>query len=1090
VPPLLLPQLQPKAEYFRDTPIELLFDEPMQSSHLGRQLNVSSTNGGLDGSWLIDVDGPEVIFDGTHKVIIQLASRYFLQSNQDSESYVIVAPPDAFVDYGNIPNAFAGGVLIELLVVSTAGGASVAPAVVAAGQTVTLDVSFDVRVPLTSADEIILTFPSLVVNNAAGVAAGAATDISEVKGARTIAFPLDLMDAFEPVWPFSAGVLYADLETNSVVITELSLSSTTGFPPSPGAPQRVEFKIEEVQFPALYGTLGPYTVAVRYGSGVADANMVALGPVLANLWPPVFDQDQYTVAIAEVATDAADATIYTGTATNNAAGSFVPQPVVTVQATDPDGLSDTQVTYHIDATDLATKIYFKIDSVSGAVTTKVPLDYDDKTTPNQFEFKVLAADGSFPFSESSVTVQVNITDLNDNAPIFTNLNNNLPYYSVVLHEATLAVGGSILTLQASDRDSGANGNVRFAFGAGTTEAARQHFSMNGTTGEIVIEQLFVPTTVTTRNHITFPVIATDQNLDQDVQLSQTISVSVSVIGDLDLNFMVVDPVGELSRAAFTSVIESVVCPGGGCQAVLHNVSLAISSLQTTVAYYVQSLPQDVNALTFDLVAPTEMDKILESSASQQVLASQGPMGGFTFVSVGTAAPPPPPAAAAKDPYSGLTLEGVVMLGVGSLFVCLIVFVIVHLKRRDDDPNNGLQLHHSRSSSMYMDPQPHSMFPGQNVPAKPARQQTQMQSPNKMPSNWHNIDQQWPSSPYMHAGQSFASPQMGQIDDWDEVEQHMNQQAHAALLNQHGNMNAMSPRPTQFRSPGRTSMQQPPFNQISPGRMSSGYAVATSPGRMSPAPNAMGMGMGMGMGRGSNYQFGPEHMGPRMTSNQSRWSEQPASPGGRQTQLASAAPKVSMIQEEHAGPRWSDGPGEPDEWNTVTGALAGKSGGTDMAELQRHMDAQAALKAAALKGNRNARRPPALSAGPPQTSNNGDGTDEEDDGEVEYAAIDFAATNRTEQGGSVPTSPTGRAHADVRGSMTGPAPALSNAMEQALLNEGDEEFYGQEFSGLAPMEQTDFRRGSTEYVDVGNESAEVSAAEMRRTNPHMQPTQSY
>ena len=78
-------------------------------------------------------------------------------------------------------------------------------------------------------------------------------------------------------------------------------------------------------------------------------------------------------------------------------------------------------------------------------------------------------------------------------------------------------------------------------------------------------------------------------------------------------------------------------------------------------------------------------------------------------------------------------------------------------------------------------------------------------------------------------------------------------------------------------------------------------------------------------------------------------------------------------------------------------------------------------------------------------------------------------------------------------MSGPAPGLANAMEQALLNEGDEEFYGQEFAGLAPMETTDFRRGSTEYVDVGGdqEGGQVQAAEMHRTtHPHMQPTQSY
>jgi len=91
---------------------------------------------------------------------------------------------------------------------------------------------------------------------------------------------------------------------------------------------------------------------------------------------------------------------------------------------------------------------FSIGSQSGEVRVDGSIDHE---VQSYYHFQIEARDnGSPPFS-SRVQVNVNITDLNDNAPIISDYN-----ASIIVQERK-AVGSNLITLTIRDLDSAVNG---------------------------------------------------------------------------------------------------------------------------------------------------------------------------------------------------------------------------------------------------------------------------------------------------------------------------------------------------------------------------------------------------------------------------------------------------------------------------------------------------------------------------------------------------------------------------------------------------------------------------------------------------------
>lgn len=89
--------------------------------------------------------------------------------------------------------------------------------------------------------------------------------------------------------------------------------------------------------------------------------------------------------------------------------------VIQVLATDKDEGNNSVITYSLLSSPETHSNWFKIDSKSGLVTTRVHVDCETDPVP---QIVVVATDDGFPPLSSSATVSVTIHDVNDNEPIF------------------------------------------------------------------------------------------------------------------------------------------------------------------------------------------------------------------------------------------------------------------------------------------------------------------------------------------------------------------------------------------------------------------------------------------------------------------------------------------------------------------------------------------------------------------------------------------------------------------------------------------------------------------------------------------------
>ncbi|TSX58293.1 Protocadherin-16 [Bagarius yarrelli] len=158
---------------------------------------------------------------------------------------------------------------------------------------------------------------------------------------------------------------------------------------------------------------------------------------------PTFTQDLYQVTLAE----------------HSPPGT----PVITVTATDRDSGENGKITYRLIST---SKEGFYIDSNNGTLFISKNAVFD----PERPTVRVVieAHDGGKPSLSAIATIQVQLTDVNDNAPMFHQLE-----YRATVSEDQLP-GGTILTLEAVDGDlSQENSGFDFAIASGNIGNAFQ-----------------------------------------------------------------------------------------------------------------------------------------------------------------------------------------------------------------------------------------------------------------------------------------------------------------------------------------------------------------------------------------------------------------------------------------------------------------------------------------------------------------------------------------------------------------------------------------------------------------------------------------
>ncbi|XP_051962537.1 protocadherin-16 [Xyrauchen texanus] len=157
---------------------------------------------------------------------------------------------------------------------------------------------------------------------------------------------------------------------------------------------------------------------------------------------PVFSQDLYEVTLAE----------------HSPAGSSV----ITVTATDKDSGENGRITYRV----VSTKDMFYIDQSNGTLFIMQKVEFDSQRP--SILVVIEASDSGTPSLTALTTVQVHVSDVNDNAPVF----HQTEYRASISEDED--PGSTILTLEAVDVDLFRdNCGFDFAIASGNTGNAFQ-----------------------------------------------------------------------------------------------------------------------------------------------------------------------------------------------------------------------------------------------------------------------------------------------------------------------------------------------------------------------------------------------------------------------------------------------------------------------------------------------------------------------------------------------------------------------------------------------------------------------------------------
>ena len=147
-------------------------------------------------------------------------------------------------------------------------------------------------------------------------------------------------------------------------------------------------------------------------------------------------------------------------------GSFV----FSLNASDTDSGDNAKISYSIvDGNDYG---WFTVDPVLGLVTTAKSLDRENTT---QVTLNIMAKDHGQPVLNGTVQLTVHILDANDNSPIF-----NHSVYNKTIPENNVA-GSTIFQLAATDKDTGKNGQVRYAIDSSLSSIA-DYFTITNYSG--------------------------------------------------------------------------------------------------------------------------------------------------------------------------------------------------------------------------------------------------------------------------------------------------------------------------------------------------------------------------------------------------------------------------------------------------------------------------------------------------------------------------------------------------------------------------------------------------------------------------------
>ncbi|XP_029627074.1 protocadherin alpha-7 isoform X3 [Salmo trutta] len=166
----------------------------------------------------------------------------------------------------------------------------------------------------------------------------------------------------------------------------------------------------------------------------------------------------------------------------------------------------------------------------------------DREAVRSHKLLLTAIDGGKPPRSGTLEISVDVLDVNDNTPVFTK-----DIYSVSVNE-NAPLGTMVIKVNATDLDSGPNGNVVYSFGNDVNSKLRKLFDIDTITGEITVKEQI---DFEERDSYLVDILASDQG---QLPLTTDKSVKIKIV---DLN----DNAPEIEVTSFSKAIPEDSRPG-------------------------------------------------------------------------------------------------------------------------------------------------------------------------------------------------------------------------------------------------------------------------------------------------------------------------------------------------------------------------------------------------------------------------------------------------------------------------------------------------------------------------------------------------
>lgn len=199
-------------------------------------------------------------------------------------------------------------------------------------------------------------------------------------------------------------------------------------------------------------------------------------------------------------------------------GSYIGSAFTITTAKDPDAGGNNSIQSYALVTDPSTNGTFSLSVTKLVKSFSLKLIVQkilDREVQETYNVKVIAIDGGQPPKTGTVNIFIQVADINDNAPVFTE-----DIYNITVSENT-AVLETILNISAHDADKDKNGQILYRISEfqKDKEVLDHIFSMDKVTGALKVK---ADLTTVAGKTFTFIVEAVDQGSDPNVAQAQVI----------------------------------------------------------------------------------------------------------------------------------------------------------------------------------------------------------------------------------------------------------------------------------------------------------------------------------------------------------------------------------------------------------------------------------------------------------------------------------------------------------------------------------------------------------------------------------------